>query len=66
MRRLIDTNALTSVNRIDVSYLLTSNTEVWGTLNMHDLCDKSLIMHPLGTKMISCLSDIIRTITRKF
>ena len=40
--------------------------EANGPLIMHDLCDKSLIMHPLDTKMLNCLSDTISKAPAKF
>ena len=33
---------------------------------MHDLCNESLMMHPLYTKILSCLSLIILKTRAKF
>ena len=45
--------------------ILVSNGCIINDL-LHKLCDNSLIMHPLDTKMLSCLSDIISKTRAKF
>ena len=37
-----------------------------GPLIMHDSCDRSLILHPFDTKMLSCPPDIISKTPAKF
>ena len=53
--------------------LMTSNFRLplrsvafWLPFFMHELCDNSLIIHPMGSKMLSCLSGTISKHHAKF